>query len=265
MFWTAKSTISDDDEEWQLGAWAWLLDKLGGIEELRSRPTRYPKAGDFPCSFQSREAHVEGVFRRVCEMLRLERDDFELRAAEPREMTVMLARSVSGDDVPVDAAATYELDDNRQIITYLSDFSSDIEQLVGIFAHELCHSILFAVPERPDDWGENEEFMTDLAVVFMGFGVFGGNGALKRRQVGSFATTGAVSLHIEGLGYLKQSEWAFALALRAHLTGEEVRAIRDYASPDLYAHFKKNHKYLTRNRAKIDALLAQLGKANSRQ
>jgi len=252
MFWQAKPTIDPDDEEWQLGAWAWLLDNLGGIDAIRRHPTRFPRNADFPRSGLSGHAHVEFVFVHLCSLLGLDPAKFELRSQEnainPHLDTFALVQNL-----PVEPAGTYQLDENREIVTYEPSAARDLEHLISVLAHELCHSILFSIPTRPADWGDNEEFMTDLAVAFHGFGIFSGNQSFQFTQFRDDAT-GAQGWSTRRLGYLTQNEWGFALAMRAVLTGEDIAPIKECSSPALHTHFKKNLKYLSKNRTKTAAL-----------
>jgi hypothetical protein len=240
MFWSTKPTLSEDDIEWQLGAWAWLLENLGGIDRLKSLPSKYPRQADFPRSGLSGHAHVEFVFAQVCGQLGVDPSNFEL-----------VAQIVK--NAPRDPAGTYSRQDNRQVITYEPGSARDLEHLIAVLAHEVCHGILHSIPARPDDWGDNEEFVTDLATVFFGFGLFGGNQSFQFSQFNDVGS-GTQGWATRRLGYLTQAEWGFALAVRILLTGEDIEPIKQYAVEALGSHFVKNHRYLSKHPALLDAL-----------
>ncbi|NLR96942.1 hypothetical protein HGP17_08840 [Rhizobium sp. P38BS-XIX] len=250
MFWFSKSTISTDDEDWQLSAWGWLLENLGGLDALKRFTSRYPRHADFPNSGQSGHEHVIFVFSHLCQLLKLDAESFEVReqeeAIEPHLGGLALVQNV-----PQDPGGTYRAANNRHIITYTPGIVRDLEQLIAVLIHEICHSILFSVPTRPPDWAENEEFMTDLATVFLGFGVFGGNQSFQFSQYRDDASS-TQGWSTRRLGYLTQNEWGFALAVRALLTNEDVSPIGQYATSGLRANFTKNRRYLEKNRGKIE-------------
>jgi hypothetical protein len=249
MFWSPKPTIDTDDMQWQLAAWEWLLDNLGGVERLKSFPSKYPTQRDFPKSGLSGHAHVRFVLDQLCTMLQLDPSGYELvaqeQAPDPRLGPLAVVQNM-----PRGAAGTYRMADNRHIVTYEPGGARDLERLIAVMVHELCHSVLFSFPTLPPGGADHEEFATDLAVVFFGFGVFGGNQSFQFRQYRD-DSTGTQGWATRRLGYLTQNEWGFALAVRASLTGEEVTSIEKYASDGLLANFRKNHKYLTKNRDKI--------------
>ena len=257
MFWSTKPTLSDDDVEWQLSAWAWLLENLGGIDRLKSLPSKYPRQADFPRSGLSRHAHVQFVFSQVCGLLGVDAQKFELRAQEAA-IDAQVGHLAIVQNIPRDPAGTYSSRDNRQVVTYEPGIARDLERLIAVLAHELCHDILHSIPTRPDDWAENEEFVTDLATAFFGFGLFGGNQSFQFSQYRDVAN-GTQGWSARRLGYLTQGEWGFALAVRAMLTGEDIEPIKQYAADALGSHFIKNHRYLLKHRDRLE-LLAKIAR-----
>jgi hypothetical protein len=252
MFWSAKPTIDADDEEWQLAAWRWLLDSLGGKAGLKNLPSKYPRQADFPRSGLSGHEHVVFVFAHICQLLSLDATSFELLSQE-ESIDPHLGHLAVVQNVPRDPAGTYRSDGNRHLITYDPASARDLEQLIAVLIHELCHPLLFSIPTAPPGGPDNEEFATDLATVFLGFGVFGGNQSFQFSQFRDDAS-GTQGWSTRRIGYLTQNEWGFALAVRAQLTGEDSGLIERYGSSGLYANFKKNYRYLSKNRHKIDEL-----------
>lgn len=257
MFWSTKPTLSDDDVEWQLGAWAWLLENLGGIDRLKSLPSKYPRQADFPRSGLSGHAHVEFVFSQVCGQLGVDPSNFEL-VAQQAAIDPHVGHLAIVKNAPRDPAGTYSRQDNRQVITYEPGSARDLEHLIAVLAHELCHGILHSIPARPDDWGDNEEFATDLATVFFGFGLFGGNQSFQFSQFNDVGS-GTQGWSTRRLGYLTQAEWGFALAVRVLLTGEDIEPVKQHAVDALGSHFIKNHRYLLKYRDRLEPLADMMG------
>jgi hypothetical protein len=220
---------------------------------LRDLPTRYPRHQDFPRSGMSGHAHVEFVFAHICRLLDIDPSGFKLRQQEDA-IDPHLGNMALVVNAPRDPAGTYSTEANHHLITYDPAAARDLEQLIAILAHEVGHALLNSIEVRPDGWDENEEFATDLAAVFLGFGIFGGNQSFQFAQFRD-ASTGTEGWATRRLGYLTQNEWGYALALRSHLTGEDISPIEKYSSDSLFANFKKNYRYLSKNREKIAALL----------
>lgn len=249
MFWTAKPTIEADDEEWQLLAWRWLLDNLGGIDALRSFPTRFPSHRDFPKSGKSGHAHVEFVFEQVTAAMGIDPEPFSL-VAQDETVDRMLGPLAVVQNAPNDPAGTYQATDNSHLISYNPETARDLESLIATLVHEVCHAVLFSIPVAPPGDDSAEEFATDLATVFFGFGVFGGNGSFRFKQYHD-AATGTQGWSTQRMGYLSQNEWGYALALRACLTGEGTGIVEQYGSSGLVSNFRKNVRYFKKNRNKL--------------
>lgn len=253
MFWPAKPTIGKDDEEWQLEAWAWLLENLGGVEGLKNCPTLKPSQTDFPPSGKKQIEHAEFVFKQVAFWLGVDSDDFEI-TLQDEDVDPMVGPLAVVANVPNTPLGTYQLDGNRKhIITLNPSNLKDLEQLIATIAHEICHPILLTFPKAPPGGPEAEEYATDLAVAFFGFGVFGGNSAFVHNQFNDNAT-GTQGWSISRSGYLTQNEWGYALALRHLLTEEPDESWLGYLVEGPMINFQKNLKYLKKNMATVDDL-----------
>lgn len=252
MFWKISATIDTGDEEWQLETWRWLLDHFGGLEGLRAYPLLFPSHGDFPKSGLSGKAHAGFVLSQVAEKLGIDPAPFELIEQEP-DIDPVAAPLAVVQNVPSGPAGTYSAQGNRHRITVSPRQVADLEQLIATLAHEICHPIFFSVPEPPPGGEELEEFATDLAVAFFGFGIFGGNGSFNFQQFRDDGT-GTQGWSVQRLGYLTQNEWGYALAVRAHLTGEDIAPIKDHANDGLWLNTKKNFRYLEKNTDKLEPL-----------
>jgi len=251
MFWSAKPTIDADDEEWQIACWQWLLDNLGGIEALRSFETVTPTHADFPKSGLTGHAHVEHVLNQVAARMRIDPSQFALAAQEDGIDPVLGPLAVV-KNAPASPLGTYSADGNAHIITYQPEAARDLEQLIATLVHEICHPILLSIPEPPPG-EETEEYATDLATVFFGFGLFGGNSSFRFQQFRDDAS-GTQGWSTSRAGYLSQNEWGFALAVRSILTGDTSAPVERNASTGLLEHFRKNLKYLTRKPEILSAI-----------
>lgn len=246
MFWRAKPTIDEDEEEWQLQTWEYLLTHLGGLHALGSFHSVRPSHDDFPRTGKSGHDHALAVLTQVATWMRVDLRGFRLvpqdRAVDPK-----LGAFAIVQNAPVDPAGTYSIDwEEGHTITYEPGRASDLQHLIAVFAHELCHAVLGGVPVPPPGDAELEEPATDLATVFHGFGLFGGNEAFRFVQH-TDAATGAQGWSTSSLGYMTQNEWGYALALRALLTADDLDRILSDATPELQTQIRRNTKYLGRN------------------
>jgi hypothetical protein len=122
-------------------------------------------------------------------------------------------------------------------------------RFIATMAHELAHYVLATLKSGVPGGRELAELATDLAVAYLGFGVFSANTAFEFSQHQDTFSQGWSSSRN---GYLSERSWAFAIALFCALTD----------APLPLGHLKKSAGDLTKAAArylsKNDALLAPL-------
>ena len=102
--------------------------------------------------------------------------------------------------------------------------------------HELAHAKLMGHAKM--DYVD--EYLTDLATVFFGFGIFNANTAFQFRQSND-------GWSWSDLGYLKIDEWAYALALLAYLRKEKNPEWAQYLNPSVKKVFEKSAQFISEN------------------
>ena len=249
----SQPTIGADDMEWQLEAWSWLLRNLGGLEALPAYPMKLPSRADFPPSGETGLEHVEAVFQQVTRCFGVDGTNFRLELQDP-DVDPLVAPMAAVVDPPAGPLGTYRTDDERHLITVNPKALADLEQLISTLAHEICHPILLSIADEPPGGAEAEEFATDLAMVFFGFGIFGANTALVHRHYHDTAS-GSQGWSISRSGYLTQNEWGFALAVRQHLLPDTDDSWSRHLVTGALAHYTKNSKFLSRNPHLVEELL----------
>jgi len=95
------------------------------------------------------------------------------------------------------------------------------------------------------------EHATDLASVFLGFGIFTANSAFHFQQFSNSQTFGWRS---RSLGYLGEVDCAAALAIYAELCGVEDGHITQHLKENPRGYFKSVRKQLRKWRAELDGL-----------
>ncbi len=247
MFWKLKSTLDRDDEEWQLLSWGWMLRNLGDPESLRYYQTALPTHAHFAPSGLKGHAHALFVFNQVIDRFGLSSSVFDL-VAQGKEINPVVGKIAIVKNAPVNPLGTYSRLENmnRHQVTYSPSLLSDLEAMIATFSHEICHSILPTVREELPGGFETEEFATDLATIFYGFGIFGGNNAFKSKAF-TDAATGMQGWQTSRAGYLTQNEWGFGLAVRTLLLREKESDLLRHLDTGLSINYRKNLRYLRKN------------------
>ena len=126
-------------------------------------------------------------------------------------------------------------------------------ELIATFAHELCHPLLLSIPEPPPGGAECEEFATDLATTFFGFGLFGANSAFEFKQHSDIGA-GSQGWSTRRLGYLTEAEWGFSLAIFLHNNEDNLQLAMNHLKPSLASYLKKSLKYFHANPQLLDGI-----------
>lgn len=117
---------------------------------------------------------------------------------------------------------------------------TDPENLTATLAHEFSHIKILG--EKRLDF--NDEQLTDLTPVVFGLGIFNANSAYKEWK--SFDSYGHNSI-----GYLKQREWGYALALYAFFRQEENPDWIKFLTPNIKSDVKKSLDFIYANTDKV--------------
>jgi hypothetical protein len=240
----SRLPIDEDELEFQLAAFKWLTRKFDPVAQS---PLVLPTPEYFPSVASKGWAPAEALFEDV------------RRAAD---MADWPCRLEEGDaDRPVDAGNDHLLqhqggtspcgtfrfeqgpDGNVGVISYNPDLVRDQTGLVATFAHELAHYLLSKVPDPgPGGW-DLEELLTDLAAVYLGFGIFMANAARSFEVFhGSRGSGWRSSLQ----GYLGEGALVTATVIFQRLAGRDPLA----AAPWLEDHLRTDLRRAARALAK---------------
>jgi len=256
MFWRAKSPLESDDEEWQLATWGWLLRHFGGVARMRERRLILPTRDFFTPPKAEGHAAALAWFAQTAAWFDVDPAQFEL-VAQRASINPVIGPAQIVMNAPSDPLGTFSFgQEGVMSVSYNPALVAKPFELVATFAHEICHPLLLSIPEEPPAGPEMEEFATDLAVTFFGFGVFSSNTASMFRQYRDDAT-GMQGWSMEGQGYLSPAERAFALALFVHDRPDDKRIAREHLEIGPRAYFDKAAKYLSANPAILANLVAE--------
>ncbi len=245
--------LQDEDEDWHLATWKFLLANFGGMARLKASPLVNATRAFFPPTEATGHGRAEYVFACVKKHAGMSAWDCELIAQPERiktHVSEFVHLKVLENQIPL---GTYSAGDGVVTITYDPASLAEPATLVATLAHELSHYALARIRTEAPGGEEMHEFATDLMTVYLGFGLFGANRAFNFSQHGdSFGQGWKTS----GQGYLRERDWVFALAVFFALRREEPENLKALLKPHLYADLRKATRYLEKNAALLDNVRA---------
>jgi hypothetical protein len=250
-----RSILEPPEEEWQVETWKWLLEEKGGIEDLNRAPLVMPTREFFPPTDLKGHARAEHVFEAVKQIVGM--SEWPCRLVPQHDHGELTVNPITALKVVRGApAGTYRRDGNAAEITYDPRLIDDPWALVATLAHELSHYYLDNYRAMPPGGPYKMEPTTDLGVVYLGFGLFAANTAFRFTQHQDFQSQG---WQYRRLGYLKEREWVFALAIFLSLRGIDTQAATSYLKPHMVSQLKRTLRYLAAN----PTILTQIGATGS--
>lgn len=246
MFWRPRSPLDADDEAWILECWGWLNEHFPRPAGGERRPLVLPTRDFFTPARGEDRTVAAACFGQVARLFGLDPAAFDL-VEQDASVNPVLGPLQIVQHAPAAPAGTFTTGQGgRLIVSYDPALVARPIHLIATFAHEICHPLLLSIDEAPPGGEDMEEFATDLAVTFFGFGVFNCNSASSFRGYRD-AATGTEGWSFERLGYLSPAERAFALALFVHSTPSQAESARAHLEPGPLAYFRKARRYLADN------------------
>ncbi|MDR3447016.1 MULTISPECIES: hypothetical protein [unclassified Dyella] len=253
--WFRKGTLLGSElTHWQFDCFGWLLRHTGGLDALRQRPLVQPTPQFFPERGLQGHAMAEAIFARVREYAGMADWPCVLQAQEADPNPVVApALLVKGS--PSSPAGTFRATEDGALITYHPNRVRDPMSLVATFAHELAHYRTAGCPEPPPGGWDVWEHATDLAAVFLGFGLFLANSRFSFSQFSDGQTMG---WQWRQQGYLSEPEILHMHAIRCVLLGTPARETLDHLKPALRGIYKRVQREVERSTAELDRLRASV-------
>ena len=240
----SRLPIDDEELEFQLATFKWLIGQFGEVGET---PLILPTPEHFALSAAGGEAGVREIFD--CVRLKAGMADWpcELRAGKRDRPTeagnAHLLRHEGGQAPCGTFRVGTGLAGRHGIITYNPGMANDPAGLIATFAHELGHYLMATAAAAPPGGWALHELHTDLAAVYLGFGIFMANNA---RSFSQFQSGGEMGWSSSTRGYLSEGALVTATAIFQRLAGRDPLA----ASPFLKDYLRKDLKRAERALAK---------------
>lgn len=235
-----KGTLLDAElTDWQFGCFEWLLQYTGGLAAFRQRELILPTPRYFPHDGSQGHAFAEMMFERVKVYAGMADWPCLLQCQEDDPNPIVSAQAyVQG--APSSPAGTFRaLKEGGALITYHPRQLRDPMSLVATFAHELAHYRTAGFPEPPPGGWEVWEPATDLAAVFLGFGLFLANSRFNFSHFSDGRTSG---WRWQQQGYVSDVEVLHMHALVSITLGSDPRETLPHLKSALRGIYKRVHK-----------------------
>ena len=171
-----KRPLSEDEWDWQLASFNWMIKEFGGIEENPDNVLVLPTPEFFPKTSADPEQKAQEIFDRVKQLAGMEEWPTRLEQGEKsRDLTLGHGQEIKHErHAP---AGDYQLkqgDDGNHfaLIRYNPSHIDDPAKLIATFAHELSHYLMNTAKTAPPGGWDVHELTTDLCSVYLGFGIF---------------------------------------------------------------------------------------------
>ncbi len=214
-----KLPIDRDELDFQLATFKWLIVQFGPVGD---RPLVLPNPDFFPLTLKGIEPAISELFeavRRHAGMAdwpcRLDPGDAD-RAFDLGNNHFIKHGKGSAP------CGTFRIEEGLAgragVVTYNPGMARDRAGLAATFAHEFGHYLMAtAAADPPGGWGLHE-LHTDLAAVYMGFGVLLANNA---KSFEHFMTESSAGWRSSVQGYLSEQALVTATCIFQRLAGRE--------------------------------------------
>jgi catechol 2,3-dioxygenase-like lactoylglutathione lyase family enzyme len=238
-----KCPITTDDKLWLEESLQWY-ETLLGSNFLRKQQTFLPTRKYFDISYKGTEEDAIFIMEKVSEYMDIDSSKIEVGFySEPDQLELGEGiMTMHSDDSEITAGRYLQYDDGTKEILIEQKQLNNPTSLIATLAHELCHVKLLG----EELIEENDEYLTDLAVLVYGFGIFNANTSIVKMDTWSGSSHSGWKM-TGGAGYLHYKIHAFALALFANYQGTKSPDWVSYLESDIANYFRKSMDYIQHN------------------
>lgn len=234
--------ITVDDKDWLIESFLFFDNRLGK-DFLLSRPLVLPTKDFFDLQFSQTEKDALYVFRKITEIMQVDLSRTKLTFySEPRQIELTEGLTTIQGDYKSTAGKYIEYNDGAVEIMIERNQLKNPISLIATMAHEVAHLKLLGEGILK----QNDELLTELAVLFYGFGIFNANTSIARLNTWSGLSSAGWQL-IGGDGYLHYRVHGFALALYAHYRADLNPKWSVYLEKEVYEIFLRSFNYIRDN------------------
>ncbi len=232
---------------WMENSFMWLATQFGH-DNISKKPMLLPTPEHFPIRYDGSKESLTKTAEIIARQMEIDISEVNLDIYEQNiqefsgDFGHRIWTEVDKDSEEKLAAGLYfdKNDQGRYDIFIEKKNLYDGENLVATLAHEFSHIKILG--EKRLEF--NDEQLTDLTPVIFGFGIFNANSSFKEHK--SFDSYGHNSI-----GYLKQREWGYALALYAFFRQEENPDWLKFLTPNIKSDYKRSMDFILANTDKV--------------
>jgi hypothetical protein len=247
MFWSSKHKcpVDTEDKEWIEKSLLWFASNLE-TDFLLTVPIVTPTSKYFDRKLTRSEDTAHYCLRKVAEWMSVNFDDINLSFYSEETIEFSEGLVTEHDPETKTSAGKYqETSDGKYEIMIEVQQLQDPLSLLATFAHELAHVKLLGEWKLDD----NDEYLTDLATVVWGLGIFNANSVIKSNAWQGSTHQG---WSVGNQGYMSQQMFAYSLALLANYRGETEPKWSQYLCKDVLAYFERSIAYIEANPDEIE-------------
>lgn len=235
--------VPEETRKWIDLVFLWFFDSFGK-ENIINRRVLVPYYTDFPIKYSGSKENALQTLEIVANQMEIKIDEINLDFYQEGVTEISAGGTLGNsfylqnDERDKFSGGLYygKNEDGRYHILLEEKKLKSPEGMVATLAHELSHVKLLGEGRIK----ENNERLTDLTTVIFGLGIFNANASFSyKNNYGSWGFSKS--------GYLKQSEWGYALALLAFIKNDHKPAWLKYLSKDIFVAFNKSIGFILDN------------------
>jgi hypothetical protein len=252
----ARLPIDRDELDFQLATFKWLSEQFGPVGD---RPLILPSPEFFPPGVSGVQAAVNDLFERVRGYAGMTDWPCRLESGDTdRGFDLGGGNFIKhgGGNAPCGTFRVEEtLAGRAGVISWNPGMAHDRAGLAATFAHELGHYLMATAAADPPGGWDLHELHTDLAAVYLGFGVLLANNA---RSFEHFATASSAGWRSSLKGYLSEQALVVATCIFQRLAGREPAEAAPWLKSYLRGVLKKADRALARQAPDMTAAVAAI-------
>jgi len=242
LFGTPKPTVTPEDKEWIEQAFLWFEHEYSR-DYLKSVRTILPTREFFPITFTGTEENAEQIVQHIVGYMGIGEAEINLHYFTDRSLELaegIVTQSEAGlDQESKNTLGTFTQDGHQKYsIGIERELLKNPTSLIATLAHELSHLVLLGEGRI----SENDEELTDLNCIAMGFGVVICNSIFTFNQWQGPLRQG---WRTNRSGYIPEEVATYALALLINYQNQTDPDWKKLLNPSPRKMFERNIKYLT--------------------
>lgn len=222
----------------------WLIQALGhlvtrrGTEPLLRMPLVEPDRKHFPDPWSFSYQGLDRVIRRLLQYAGLGHLDIAVQVFDDEGWVQSLGEEEDLEGMP--AGIFFGIENGVCQFGFNADNPGDEEHMAGVMAHEVAH-VFRAHHGLQIESREEEELLTDVTTVFLGFGILTANNSFRYRSSGEIhGNLTYQTWSVSRAGYLTPQGFAYLLALQLYARGDAAERRR------VLGHLEGNQAEFTR-------------------